>query len=113
MSLIPAILSSSPTQVRTLIAENRNCLSEITRATPETFHIPTECETDAYKFLGAYFGQISPLMVAIGKGEEGIGGDVCKAHCSNNKDASRRASEKEGQADSVIKTPGTYEAGIL
>lgn len=41
-----------------------------------SYHFEADVESDAYKFLGAYVGHVTPLQAALFSQEEGIAKDV-------------------------------------
>ncbi|KAK9703876.1 hypothetical protein K7432_010507 [Basidiobolus ranarum] len=68
-----AILNGNSEAVRTLLAVDRSLTSKKKRG---NYKYDSEFELDAYKFLGAYIGQMTGLQVAILNGQESIAKDI-------------------------------------
>ncbi|ORX89240.1 hypothetical protein K493DRAFT_234270 [Basidiobolus meristosporus CBS 931.73] len=68
-----AIQNGDAEAVRTLLAVDRSLTSKKKRG---NYKYETEVELDAYKFLGAYIGQLTGLQAAILSGQESIAQDI-------------------------------------
>ncbi|KAJ3208560.1 hypothetical protein HDU67_006678 [Dinochytrium kinnereticum] len=72
--LFEAIKSAQTELVRTLLLEDKSLAS--TKHRDPTAKFDPDVELDAYKFLGAYIGQCTPLQMAILCGQDGIARDI-------------------------------------
>ncbi|KAK9765305.1 hypothetical protein K7432_006475 [Basidiobolus ranarum] len=68
-----AIQNGDAEAVRTLLAVDRSLTSKKKRG---DYKYEAELELDAYKFLGAYIGQMTGLQLAILNGQESIAKDI-------------------------------------
>ncbi|KAJ3145092.1 hypothetical protein HK101_002545 [Irineochytrium annulatum] len=82
---MPAIKSGQPTTVRSLLLSDRSLLSS--RHKDPSAKFDSEVELDAYKFLGAYIGAVTPLQMAILCGQDGIARDVVERMTDEDLDA--------------------------
>ncbi|ORX88386.1 ankyrin [Basidiobolus meristosporus CBS 931.73] len=71
-----AIQNGDAEAVRTLLAVDRSLTSKKKRG---KYKYDPEFELDAYKFLGAYIGQMTGLHLAILNGQESIARDILDA----------------------------------
>jgi hypothetical protein len=76
-TLFNAIRAGDAESVRALLSANRGLVAQRLRRTEWRF--PRESELDAFKFLGAYIGRITPLQHALLMGQDAIARDIIDA----------------------------------
>jgi hypothetical protein len=72
--LFTAIKNGQADTTRQILLQDKNLLS--TKQKVEDAKFDKEIELDAYKFLGAYIGQLTPLHYAILQGQDEIAKDI-------------------------------------
>ncbi|KAI9012863.1 hypothetical protein BC832DRAFT_548205 [Gaertneriomyces semiglobifer] len=73
-ALFDAIKAGDANKVRDFLLQDKGLTSQKHR--DPTVKFDAELEMDAYKFLGAYIGQVTPLQLAILCGQDSIAKDI-------------------------------------
>ena len=112
---LTAIKASDSDKVRDMLLKEKSLSSEKYRDPSARFE--ADVELDAYKFLGAYLGSLTPLQFAILLGHDSIARDIIERSFKDDLDDTFGVSVEYGQSARVdlnlISTIDIFDYAIL